>query len=51
MAGKNSKNKKQTKPAGAERTAKRKANLAQIFFALFAILLILSMVLSAVTNF
>jgi len=46
MAGKISKNKRQTKPAesGSRKTA-------QILFAIFAIILILSMVLSAVTSF
>ena len=51
MAGKTSKNKKQIKPAEAERAPKRKINSAQIFFALFAIILILSMVLAAVKNY
>jgi len=46
MAGKISKNKKQTKTSeGGSR------KLAQILFAIFAIILILSMVLSAVTSF
>jgi len=46
MAGKNSKNKKLTKPveSGSNRSA-------QILFAIFAIILILSMVLSAVSKF
>jgi predicted nucleic acid-binding Zn ribbon protein len=51
MAGKISKNKKPTKTTEAERAAKRKVNTAQIFFAIFAIILILSMVLSAVSKF
>jgi hypothetical protein len=46
MATKTSKNRKQPKPV--ENTSNR---AAQIMFALFAIILILSMVLSAVTNF
>jgi hypothetical protein len=46
MAGKNSKTKKQSKPveSGGNRSA-------QILFAIFAIILILSMVLSAVSKF
>lgn len=46
MAGKISKNKKQTQTAqsGSQRAA-------QIFFAIFAIILILSMVLAAVAKF
>jgi len=48
MTGKISKNKKQTKPADAERGSKR---AAQILFAIFAVILILSMVLSAVASF
>jgi flagellar biogenesis protein FliO len=51
MAGKISKTKKQSKSAEAEHATKRKATLAQIFFALFAIILILSMVLAAVSKF
>jgi hypothetical protein len=51
MAGKISKNKKQTKNTEAERATKRKVKMAQIFFAAFAIILILSMVLSAVSKF
>jgi hypothetical protein len=51
MAGKVSKNKKPTKNTDAERATKRKINSAQIFFAIFAIILILSMVLSAVSKF
>lgn len=46
MNGKIVKNKKQTKPV--ENASKRSA---QIIFAIFAILLILSMVLSAVTTY
>jgi hypothetical protein len=49
MAGKISK--KQTKTSDAERGTARKQRLAQILFAVFAILLILSMVLSAVTTY
>ena len=46
MTGKISKNKKQTK------IVENKSNkTAQIMFAVFAIILILSMVLSAVTNY
>jgi heme/copper-type cytochrome/quinol oxidase subunit 2 len=46
MAGRISKNKKQSKtPENGNR------RLAQILFAIFAIILILSMVLSAVTNY
>jgi hypothetical protein len=48
MAGKISKNNKQT---DAERGIARKQRAAQIVFAIFAILLILSMVLSAVTSY
>jgi hypothetical protein len=51
MAGKTSKNKKQIKTTETERAPKRKINTAQIVFALFAIILILSMVLSAVSKF
>ena len=51
MAGKTSKNKKQIKSTVVEREPKRKINSAQIFFALFAIILILSMVLSAISKF
>jgi hypothetical protein len=51
MAGKSSKNKKQAKPSEADRAAKRKLNSAQIFFAAFAIILILSMILSAISKF
>jgi hypothetical protein len=51
MTGKISRTKKQTKTTDAERVTKRKANAAQIVFALFAIILILSMVLSAVAKF
>jgi flagellar biogenesis protein FliO len=51
MTGKISKNKKQTKTSEVERATKRKAKSAQIFFAIFAIILILSMVLSAVSKF
>jgi len=46
MATKIQKNKKQTRPI--ENTQRR---AAQIMFAVFAIILILSMVLSAVTNY
>ncbi len=49
MATKNSKSKKQTKPA--ETKAPNQNRAAQIFFAAFAIILILSMVLSAVSKF
>jgi len=49
MAVKNSKNKKSIK--AAEDSASRKQKVAQVFFAAFAIILILSMVLSAVTNY
>jgi len=48
MAGKNSKNRKPTKEE--TKTANRN-RAAQIMFAVFAILLILSMVLSAVAKF
>jgi|GEM_PF-1204194 len=51
MTGKISKNKKQTKAVDVERSTKRKVKAAQIFFAMFAIILILSMVLSAVSKF
>ena len=51
MAGKISKNKKQTKTTDGERSTKRKVRAAQILFALFAIILILSMVLSSVSRF
>jgi uncharacterized membrane protein len=50
MAGKNSKNKKQIKTTDIQRAPKRKITATQIFFTLFAIILILSMVLSAVAN-
>jgi hypothetical protein len=46
MTGKISKNKKQTKPV-----EKNQNRAAQIMFAMFAIILILSMVLSAVTTY
>jgi hypothetical protein len=49
MAAKNSKNKKQMKSAETKPPTQNKA--AQIFFAAFAIILILSMVLSAVSKF
>jgi predicted nucleic acid-binding Zn ribbon protein len=49
MAGKNSKSKKQIK--AAEEVAARRQKVSQIIFAAFAILLILSMVLSAVAKF
>ena len=48
MAGKTTKNKKQTKPVEKVNTSQR---TAQIMFAIFAIILILSMVLSAVAKF
>lgn len=48
MAGKSSKNNKQIE---AERGTARKQRAAQILFAIFAIILILSMVLSAVTSY
>jgi hypothetical protein len=51
MAGKTVKNKKQTNAPVTERAPKRKINSAQILFAVFAIILILSMVLSAVSKF
>jgi hypothetical protein len=49
MAGKNSKNKKTIKPA--EKKTVNQNRSAQILFAIFAVILILSMVLSAVSNF
>jgi hypothetical protein len=49
MAVKNPKNKKQIKPAETKTQNQNRA--AQIFFAAFAIILILSMVLSAVSNY
>lgn len=49
MAVKNTKSKKQTKTL--EESNSRRQRAAQIFFAVFAVILILSMVLSAVTNF
>jgi hypothetical protein len=51
MTGKVVKNKKQTNAPVTERAPKRKINSAQILFAVFAIILILSMVLSAVANY
>jgi flagellar biogenesis protein FliO len=51
MNGKISKTSKTNKTTVTERAPKRKINSAQIFFALFAIILILSMVLSAVSKF
>jgi predicted nucleic acid-binding Zn ribbon protein len=51
MTAKVSRTKKQTKAADMERANKRKARAAQILFAVFAIILILSMVLSAVSKF
>ena len=49
MTGKITKNKKQTKPAAG--TPARSNKSAQILFAVFALILILSMVLSAVSKF
>lgn len=49
MAVKTSKNKKPAR--AAEETPSRRQRTAQIFFAIFAIILILSMVLSAVTTY
>ncbi|NOH03795.1 MAG: hypothetical protein HND47_18440 [Chloroflexi bacterium] len=49
MTGKISRTKKQTR--GAEEVSSRRQRAAQILFAVFAVILILSMVLSAVTNF
>jgi len=49
MAGKNSKNKKPIRPA--EKKMVNQNRSAQILFAIFAVILILSMVLSAVTSF
>jgi hypothetical protein len=49
MASKNSKNQRQFK--SAEETASKRQKLAQILFAAFAIVLIISMVLSAVVNY
>ena len=49
MAAKNSKNKKQIKATETKPTSQNKT--AQIMFAVFALLLILSMVLSAVTTY
>lgn len=51
MAGKVSKNKKQTKIANTERAPKRKITATQVFFTLFALILILSMILSSISNF
>ena len=51
MAGKISKTKKQSKSVDAERGTTSQNKTAQIIFAIFAIILILSMVLSAVTSF
>ncbi|HNC88120.1 MAG TPA: hypothetical protein PLN43_16660 [Anaerolineales bacterium] len=48
MAGKTSKTKKQGKPADQGNSNQR---AAQILFAVFAVILILSMVLSAVANY
>ena len=49
MATKNSKNKKQNKTVETKPNNQNRA--AQIFFATFAIILILSMVLSAISKF
>jgi uncharacterized membrane protein len=49
MAEKNLK--KQTKTSDAERRLARKQKAAQILFALFAVILILSLVLSAVSTY
>ena len=49
MTGKISKNKKQTRTAAV--TPTRSNRSAQIMFAVFALILILSMVLSAVSKF
>ena len=49
MAGKNSKQRKQTN--NEEAAVSRKQRLAQLLFAVFAVLLILSMVLSAVATY
>jgi hypothetical protein len=51
MAGKTSKTKRQIKNAQAEREVKQRAKSAQIFFAIFAAVLILSMILAAVSKF
>ncbi|WKZ34226.1 MAG: hypothetical protein QY332_11455 [Anaerolineales bacterium] len=49
MAGKNTKNKKQTKSVDTNPTGQNRA--AQILFIMFAVLIILSMVLSATTSY
>lgn len=49
MAGKKIKNNKQTKATGNKPVNQNKS--AQILFAIFAVVLILSMVLSAVANY
>jgi hypothetical protein len=49
MATKSTKNKKQTRPSDAG--TKRQNSTAQIIFAVFAVILILSMVFSAFANF
>jgi uncharacterized membrane protein len=49
MAVKSSKNKKNIRTA--EETASRRQKATQIVFAVFAVILILSMVLSAVTSY
>ena len=51
MNGKISKTTKQTKTTDVERATKRRVKSSQILFAVFAIILILSMVLSAVANY
>jgi hypothetical protein len=49
MAGKNPKGKKQIKPAANNPTSQNKA--AQFLFIMFAVLIIISMVLSATTSY
>jgi len=50
MAGKNSKKKKQIKNIGRVKTTKPKISMGQIFLAALAIILILSMVISAISK-
>lgn len=51
MAGKTSKAKKQSKTIDAEQAISRRQRVAQVIMAIFAILIILSMVFSAVVNY
>lgn len=51
MAGKISKTKKQSKTVDAEQMVSRRQKVAQVIMAIFAIIIILSMVFSAVVTY